>query len=150
MDNIEKKIKDLEQLVLNAPDETIRKIAQEQLDRVKERQKINVDKDFSGVITAINTLIEKVYNSSTAMSSQQIDLVIAERLKKLKINPSNLSAELKELIGQTKTTVIQINDIKVSSSTGDKGRRLEDVLLSDAEAQNNVYLFGESGTGKHL
>jgi DNA replication protein DnaC len=146
--NIQKKIEDLEQLVLNAPDETVRRIAQEQLDRVKERQKINVDKDFSGVITAINSLIEKVYNSSTAMSSQQIDLVIAERLKKLKINQSNLSPELKELIGQTKTTVIQINDVKVSSSTGDKGRRLEDVLLSDAEAQNNVYLFGESGTGK--
>lgn len=148
MDNTQKRIEDLEQLVLNAPDDTVRRIAQEQLDRVKERQKINVDKDFSGVITAINSLIEKTYNSSTAMSSQQIDEVIAERLKKLKINQANLSSELKELIGQTKTTVIQINEIKVSSSSGTKGRRLEDVLLSDAEAQNNVYLFGESGTGK--
>lgn len=148
MDNTQKRIEDLEQLVLNAPDDTVRRIAQEQLDRVKERQKINVDKDFSGVITAINSLIEKTYNSSTAMSSQQIDEAIAERLKKLKINQANLSSELKELIGQTKTTVIQINEIKVSSSSGTKGRRLEDVLLSDAEAQNNVYLFGESGTGK--
>lgn len=148
MDNTQKRIEDLEQLVLNAPDDTVRRIAQEQLDRVKERQKINVDKDFSGVITAINSLIEKTYNSSTAMSSQQIDEVIAERLKKLKINQANLSSELKELIGQTKTTVIQINEIKVSSSSGTKGRRLEDILLSDAEAQNNVYLFGEAGTGK--
>lgn len=148
MDNTQKRIEDLEQLVLNAPDDTVRRIAQEQLDRVKERQKINVDKDFSGVITAINSLIEKTYNSSTVMSSQQIDEAIAERLKKLKINQANLSSELKELIGQTKTTVIQINEIKVSSSSGTKGRRLEDVLLSDAEAQNNVYLFGESGTGK--
>lgn len=148
MDNTQKRIEDLEQLVLNAPDDTVRRIAQEQLDRVKERQKINVDKDFSGVITAINSLIEKTYNSSTAMSSQQIDEAIAERLKKLKINQANLSSELKELIGQTKTTVIQINEIKVSSSSGTKGRRLEDILLSDAEAQNNVYLFGEAGTGK--
>lgn len=148
MDNTQKRIEDLEQLVLNAPDDTVRRIAQEQLDRVKERQKINVDKDFSGVITAINSLIEKTYNSSTAMSSQQIDEAIAERLKKLKINQANLSSELKELIGQTKTTVIQINEIKVSSSSGVRGRRLEDVLLSDAEAQNNVYLFGEAGTGK--
>ncbi len=146
--NIQKKIEDLENLVVNAPDETVRRLAQEQLDRVKDRQKINVDKDFSGVITAINSLIEKVYNSSTAMSSKQIDEAIADRLKKLKINQTNLSAELKELIGQTKTTVIQINEIKVSSSTGTRGRRLEDVLLSDAEAQNNVYLFGVSGTGK--
>lgn len=148
MDNTQKKIEDLEQLVLNAPDDNVRRIAQEQLDKVKERQKINVDKDFSGVITAINSLIEKVYNSSTAMSSQQIDLAIADRLKKLKINQENLSKELKELIGQTKTTVIQINEIKVSSSKGTKGRRLEDVLMSDAEAQNNVYIFGEAGTGK--
>lgn len=148
MDNTQKRIEDLEQLVLNAPDDTVRRIAQEQLDRVKERQKINVDKDFSGVITAINSLIEKTYNSSTAMSSQQIDEAIAERLKKLKINQANLSSELKELIGQTKTTVIQINEIKVSSSSGTRGRRLEDILLSDAEAQNNVYLFGEAGTGK--
>jgi DNA replication protein DnaC len=148
MDNTQKRIEDLEQLVLNAPDDTVRRIAQEQLDKVKERQKINVDKDFSGVITAINSLIEKVYNSSTAMSSQQIDQAIADRFKKLKINQENLSKELKELIGQTKTTVIQINEIKVSSSKGTKGRRLEDVLMSDAEAQNNVYIFGEAGTGK--
>ena len=148
MDNTQKRIEDLEQLVLNAPDDTVRKIAQEQLDKVKERQKINVDKDFSGVITAINSLIEKTYNSSTVMSNQQIDEVIAERLKKLKINEKNLSSELKELIGQTKTTVIQINEIKVSSSSGTRGRRLEDVLLSDLEAQNNVYLYGEAGTGK--
>jgi hypothetical protein len=148
--NVQKRIEDLEQLVLNAPDDTVRKIAQEQLDKVKERQKINVDKDFSGVITAINSLIEKTYNSSTAMSSQQIDEVIAERLKKLKINQANLSNELKELIGQTKTTVIQINDVKVSSTSGTRGRRLEDVLLSDLEAQNNVYLYGEAGTGKAM
>lgn len=149
MDNkVQERIKELEDLVLIAPDDTVRKVVQEQLDRLKERQKINVDKDFSGVITAINSLIEKTYNSSTAMSSQQIDEVIAERLKKLKINQANLSSELKELIGQTKTTVIQINEIKVSSSSGTKGRRLEDILLSDAEAQNNVYLFGEAGTGK--
>ena len=146
--NVQKRIEDLEQLVLNAPDDTVRKIAQEQLDKVKERQKINVDKDFSGVITAINSLIEKTYNSSTVMSNQQIDEVIAERLKKLKINQANLSNELKELIGQTKTTVIQINEVKVSSTSGTRGRRLEDVLLSDLEAQNNVYLYGEAGTGK--
>jgi MoxR-like ATPase len=148
MDNIQKRIADLEELVLNAPDDTVRRIAQEQLDKVKERQKINVDKDFSGVIMAINSLIEKVYNSSSALSSQQIDEAINERLKSLKIKQDNLSEELKQLIGQTKTTVIQINEVKVSSDKGDKGRRLEDVLLSDAEAQNNVYLYGEAGTGK--
>lgn len=146
--NVQKRIEDLEQLVLNAPDDNVRRVVQESLDKLKERQKINVDKDFSGVITAINSLIEKTYNSSSVMSNQQIDEVIAERLKKLKINQANLSSELKELIGQTKTTVIQINEIKVSSSSGTRGRRLEDVLLSDAEAQNNVYLFGEAGTGK--
>ena len=148
--NVQKRIEDLEQLVLNAPDDNVRRVVQESLDKLKERQKINVDKDFSGVITAINSLIEKTYNSSSVMSNQQIDEVIAERLKKLKINQANLSSELKELIGQTKTTVIQINEIKVSSSSGTRGRRLEDVLLSDAEAQNNVYLFGEAGTGKAM
>jgi hypothetical protein len=148
--NVQQRIKELEDLVLNAPDENVRRVVQEQLDRLKERQKINVDKDFSGVITAINSLIEKTYNSSAVMSNQQIDEVIAERLKKLKINQANLSSELKELIGQTKTTVIQINEIKVSSSQGSRGRRLEDVLMSDAEAQNNVYIFGEAGTGKAM
>jgi MoxR-like ATPase len=149
MDNkVQERIKELEDLVLIAPDDTVRKVVQEQLDRLKERQKINVDKDFSGVITAINSLIEKTYNSSTVMSNQQIDEVIAERLKKLKINQANLSSELKELIGQTKTTIIEINEVKVSSTSGQRGRRLEDVLLSDLEAQNNVYLYGEAGTGK--
>jgi MoxR-like ATPase len=146
--NVEQRIKDLEQLVLNAPDDNVRRVVQESLDKLKERQKINVDKDFSGVITAINSLIEKTYNSSAVMSNQQIDEAIAERLKKLKINQENLSKELKELIGQTKTTIIEINEVKVSSSSGERGRRLEDVLLSDLEAQNNVYLYGEAGTGK--
>ena len=146
--NVQQRIKDLEELVLNAPDDNVRRVVQESLDKLKERQKINVDKDFSGVISAINSLIEKMYNSSTAMSSQQIDEAIAERLKKLKINQANLSSELKELIGQTKTTIIEINEVKVSSTSGQRGRRLEDVLLSDLEAQNNVYLYGEAGTGK--
>ena len=61
--NVQQRIKDLEELVLNAPDDNVRKVVQEQLDRLKERQKINVDKDFSGVITAINSLIEKTYNT---------------------------------------------------------------------------------------
>jgi len=146
--NVQQRIIDLEQLVLNAPDDMVRRVVQEQLDRLKERQKINVDKDFSGVITAINSLIEKTYNSSTVMSNQQIDEVIADRLKKLKINQANLSSELKELIGQTKTTIIEINEVKVSATSGERGRRLEDILLSDLEAQNNVYLYGEAGTGK--
>jgi hypothetical protein len=146
--NVQQRIKDLEELVLNAPDDNVRRVVQESLDKLKERQKINVDKDFSGVISAINSLIEKTYNSSTVMSSQQIDEAIAERLKKLKINQANLSSELKELIGQTKTTIIEINEVKVSSTSGQRGRRLEDVLLSDLEAQNNVYLYGEAGTGK--
>ena len=148
--NVQKRIEELEFLVLNAPDDNVRRVVQEQLDKLKERQKINVDKDFSGVITAINSLIEKTYNSSTVMSNQQIDEVIADRLKKLKINQANLSSELKELIGQTKTTIIEINEVKVSATSGERGRRLEDVLLSDLEAQNNVYLYGEAGTGKAM
>jgi hypothetical protein len=82
------------------------------------------------------------------LSNREIDNAINERLKKLKIKESNLSPELQKLIGETKTIEVKVNNVKTFSGKTGEDRRLIDVLLSDYEAQNNVYLYGEAGTGK--
>ena len=148
MDNTTE-IEKYERIIANNPsDSPIAKIAQEKLDRIKERKKVDVDKDFSGVVQSINGLIDKVYNSNASLSGKEIDNAINERLKKMKINENNLSPELKKLIGETKTVEVKVNNVKTFSGKTGQDRRLIDVLLSDYEAQNNVYLYGEAGTGK--
>jgi hypothetical protein len=149
MDNNTTEIEKYERIIANNPTNSqIAKIAQEKLDRIKERKKVDVDKDFSGVVQSINSLIEKVYNSNSSLSNIEIDNAINERLKKMKINEKNLSPELKKLIGETKTIEVKVNNVKTFSGKTGEDRRLIDVLLSDYEAQNNVYLYGEAGTGK--
>jgi len=149
MEDNTKEIEKYERIIANNPaDSVASKVAQERLDQIKLRKKVDVDKDFSGVVTSINTLIDKVYNSNASLSNREIDNAINERLKKLKIKESNLSPELKKLIGETKTIEVKVNNVKTFGGQTGEDRRLIDVLLSDYEAQNNVYLYGEAGTGK--
>lgn len=151
MEDNTKEIEKYERIIANNPaDSVASKVAQERLDQIKLRKKVDVDKDFSGVVTSINTLIDKVYNSNASLSNREIDNAINERLKKLKIKESNLSPELKKLIGETKTIEVKVNNVKTFGGQTGEDRRLIDVLLSDYEAQNNVYLYGEAGTGKAM
>ena len=149
MEDNTKEIEKYQRIIANnLPDSVASKVAQERLDQIQQRKKVDVDKDFSGVVTSINTLIDKVYNSNASLSNREIDNAINERLKKLKIKESNLSPELKKLIGETKTIEVKVNNVKTFGGKTGEDRRLIDVLLSDYEAQNNVYLYGEAGTGK--
>ena len=149
MEDNTKEIEKYERIIANnLANSVASKVAQERLDQIKQRKKVDVDKDFSGVVTSINTLIDKVYNSNASLSNREIDNAINERLKKLKIKESNLSPELQKLIGETKTIEVKVNNVKTFSGKTGEDRRLIDVLLSDFEAQNNVYLYGEAGTGK--
>lgn len=149
MDDNTTEIEKFQRIIDTFPaDSTAVKVAKERLAQIQERKKVDVDKDFSGVVTSINTLIDKVYNSGTNMSNKDIDNAINERLKKIKITETNLSPELKKLIGETKTIEVKVNKLVTFSGQTGEDRRLIDVLLSDYEAQNNVYLYGEAGTGK--
>ena len=145
MEDNTKEIEKFQRIIDNFPaDSTAVKVAKEKLAQIQERKKVEVDKDFSGVVTSINTLIDKVYNTSANISSRDIDNAINERLKKMKINENNLSPELKKLIGETKTIEVKVNNVKTFGGKTGADRRLIDVLLSDYEAQNNVYLYGEA------
>lgn len=149
-DNI-KEVEKYERIINNNPPDSIAsKVAREKLDQIKQRKKVDVDKDFSGVVTSINTLIDKVYNSSSSLSNKEIDNAINERLKNFKLKETNLSPELKKLIGETRTIEVKVNNVKTFGGKTGEDRRLIDVLLSDYEAQNNVYLYGEAGTGKAM
>jgi hypothetical protein len=149
MEDNTKEIEKYERIINNNPaDSVASKVAREKLDQIKQRKKVDVDKDFSGVVTSINTLIDKVYNSNVSLSNKEIDNAINERLKNFKLKEANLSPELKKLIGETKTIEVKVNNVKTFGGKTGQDRRLIDVLLSDYEAQNNVYLYGEAGTGK--
>ena len=95
MEDNTKEIEKYQRIIANnLPDSVASKVAQERLDQIQQRKKVDVDKDFSGVVTSINTLIDKVYNSNASLSNREIDNAINEMLKKLKIKESNLSPEL--------------------------------------------------------
>ena len=145
--NIAEEIKKLEALIATTSDDNVRKIFQKKLDDIKAKKTVTIDKDFSSLIQAINGLIDKAYSSGTTYSNQDIDKLIKERLQSFKIQEANLSPELKKLIGQTTKVIVEINQVKTSEQASDE-QRLMDVLLSDVEAQNNVYLYGPAGTGK--
>jgi carboxyl-terminal processing protease len=64
----------------------------------------------------------------------------------MKINESNLSPELKKLIGETKTVEVKVNNVKTFSGQTSEDRRLIDVLLSDYKEDASELLKGTKNT----
>jgi hypothetical protein len=59
-----------------------------------------------------------------------------------------LDSSILDLIGKTQTVqIVNWQNVKVKTSDGKK-RKIFDIVLSDFEADNNVYLYGGAGTGK--
>lgn len=142
-------IEELE-ILATSQDETIKNLAVEELAKIKEKQKISVSKDFSDLVNEINDLIEASAKtqSSTIVDENAINKLISQRLKKFKVGVDQLSDAVKDEIGKTSNVQIINFDGVAMTMKGGKERRLFDVILSDVEAHNNVYLYGGAGTGK--
>jgi len=142
-------IEELENLA-NSSDELVADIARQELSKIKERERVSVDKDFADVINEINDLI-KVSAQTTGgggLDVAEVNKLIVDRLKKYKVGINQLSDAVKEQIGKTSNVqVVNFEGVSVTMKGGEQ-RRLFDVILSDVEAQNNVYLYGGAGTGK--
>jgi hypothetical protein len=106
--------------------------------------------------TILQTLQSVVSKSGGSANLSNVRDVVLEELKLRKINYDDLSDSLKALLESFKFTrkvQLTISSMGVSSTTTSKGdsmeaRKIVQLLLSDAEARNNAYLYGGAGTGK--
>lgn len=128
----------------------IKQDAQAQLDRLlaleTEDESQGVDSDILFAVKEFNKSIEKLANAG--VDKKKVEEILTDRFKTLKIGKKNLDSTILDLIGKTQTVqIVNWQNVKVKTSDGKK-RKIFDIILSDFEAGNNVYLYGGAGTGK--
>ena len=105
-----------------------------------------VDNDIRFAVTEFSEAIDKLVTQG--VNKSEVSKIVDERLSKAKLGKNNLDKSLIDLIGKTQTIqVVNPQGVPVNTSDGQK-RRVFDLILSDMEAGNNVYLYGGAGTGK--
>lgn len=133
----------LSEFVLNEAKEELRK-----LEEMEARANPSVDADINFAITELKKALEQSRTGGEVDKSEVEDIVNQE-LKRFKVGIKNLDTSVKDLISTTQTIqVVNWQDVKVMLDGKGKPRRIFDVILSDFEAGNNVYLYGGAGTGK--
>jgi cobaltochelatase CobS len=138
--------------IINNPniEADIKADAQAQLDKIlaleTEDESQGVDSDILFAVSEFNKSIEKLANAG--VDKEKVEEILTDRLKSLKIGKKNLDSSILDLIGKTQTVqIVNWQNVKVKTSDGKK-RKIFDIILSDFEAGNNVYLYGGAGTGK--
>lgn len=138
--------------IINNPniEADIKADAQAQLDKIlaleTEDESQGVDSDILFAVSEFNKSIEKLANAG--VDKEKVEEILTDRLKTLKIGKKNLDSSILDLIGKTQTVqIVNWQNVKVKTSDGKK-RKIFDIILSDFEAGNNVYLYGGAGTGK--
>lgn len=138
--------------IINNPniEADIKQDAQIQLDKLlaleTEDESQGVDNDILFAVKEFNKSIEKL--AKAGVDKQKVEEIVTDRFKSLKIGKKNLDSSILDLIGKTQTVqIVNWQNVKVKTSDGKK-RKIFDIILSDFEAGNNVYLYGGAGTGK--
>jgi hypothetical protein len=138
--------------IINNPniEADIKADAQMQLDKIlaleTEDESQGVEQDILFAVKEFNKSIEKLANAG--VDKQKVEEILTDRFKTLKIGKKNLDSSILDLIGKTQTVqIVNWQNVKVKTSDGKK-RKIFDIVLSDFEAGNNVYLYGGAGTGK--
>jgi len=139
-------------LIINNPniEADIKSDAQEQLNKLlaleSDDEEKGVDDDILFAVKEFNKSIEKLANSG--VDREKVEEIILDKFKTLKIGKKNLDSSILDLIGKTQTVqIINWQNVKLKTYDGKK-RKIFDIVLSDFEAGNNVYLYGGAGTGK--
>jgi MoxR-like ATPase len=142
---------DLE-LVINDPSvsQEVKDDAQIQLDKIialeTKEQSEGVDDDVLFAVKEFNKSIEKL--AKAGVDKKQVEEIVDDKFKTTKIGKKNLDSTILELIGKTQTVqIVNWQNVVVKTKDGKK-RKIFDLILSDFEAGNNVYLYGGAGTGK--
>ena len=105
-----------------------------------------INNDILFAVREFNQSIDKL--AKAGVDKKQVEDIVDDKFRDTKIGKNNLDSTVLELIGKTQTVQI-INWQNVVVKTGDgKKRKIFDLMLSDFEAGNNIYLYGGAGTGK--
>ena len=128
--------------IINDAQEQLRKL--EALETRDEAQA--VDSDIQFAVSEFRKSIDKLV--SQGVDKGEVTKIVDERLGKAKFGKKNLDASVLDLIGKTQTVqIVNWQNVPVKTSDGKK-RKIFELILSDLEAGNNVYLYGGAGTGK--
>jgi len=132
-------------------DTIIKEEAQKELDRLIQMESLSDDQlsddDLADVISSLNDAIEQA-TTNVEVSDEKIRDIVSDEINTTKIGIKNLSKSVVELIGRSQTVTLVNFQNKSKAKSDSKIRKLAEVILSDFEAGNNVYLYGGAGTGK--
>jgi cobaltochelatase CobS len=124
------------------------KMELEDIARAEAGANPSVDADISFAITELKKALQATADAGS-VDKREVEDIVNKELKGFKVGIKNLDASVKDLISTTQTIqVVNWQDVKVMLDGKGKPRRIFDVILSDFEAGNNVYLYGGAGTGK--
>ena len=108
----------------------------------------SVDADINFAITELRKALQETAGQGS-VDKKEVEDIVNKELKGFRVGIKNLDASVKDLISTTQSIqVVNWQDVKVMLDGKGKPRRIFDVILSDFEAGNNVYLYGGAGTGK--
>lgn len=110
-------------------------------------------------LQAIMSMLQQVVSSkglagtTTSISPSDFRSLFLQELANRKIELDDLSNSLKAWLNSMRTVSLTLNangviSQSVSKGSGEINSKLAQLILSDAEAKNNVYLYGGAGTGK--
>ena len=150
------------QNIINSPDSTPdqRAMAQQQLDRLSSigsAQVMNATgtggSDADTIRVLMEALTQAVQSQKKTVSAAEVRKVVIDEMKKNKIDLDDLSDSLRAFLTSQQQVTITIQQLsgtasKIVTKSDLLERKLIQLILSDMEAKNNVYLYGSAGTGK--
>jgi len=148
--------------ILNAPASTplMKDQAQKAIERLAVTGQIQVQQGIGGTpanpqVQAVINALQKAVNDykGGSVDAAQVQALVEQELKRLKISFSDLDDNLKSMIQSTQKVELTIRQMGVvtsqsTSNASEVNRPLIQNLLSDLQAKNNSYLYGGAGTGK--
>jgi len=151
------RLQELQQQLANATNQAVKDRLQKEIDKELAKQNAQAttssgsaaDPELVRLLAALEVAVSK---SAPAQQSASVQALI-DALKVYKINLNDLSDSLKQILqSQRKIEVVvrQISNKTIASqvSSAMLERPLTQLILSDLDARNNVYLYGGAGTGK--
>jgi len=110
-------------------------------------------------LNAIMSMLQQVVsskglaNTSASINPSEVRNIILKEMQLRKIELDDLSNSLKAWLNSTRSVNLTINANGVITKSVSNGgtqldTKLAQLILSDAEARNNIYLYGGAGTGK--
>jgi cobaltochelatase CobS len=113
------------------------------------------DPQLNAIMSALQQVVSSQGLSSTNATINPNDIrnVVLQELSLRKIEKDDLSVSLIAWLNSTRTVSLTISNSGVITKSQTKGNeiinsKLAQLILSDYNARNNVYLYGGAGTGK--